>query len=100
MDAVDQVLVHAAPQTLSVDVWTDEGRLVARGRGLRSTADTPMTRLRRERSRIIREDGWPESGDIGRPVILMGGEVGILQRWWHAADEQQWRWSVEFYNHR
>ena len=58
-----------------------------------------MTRLRRTGRDVVREDGWPEKEDIGRPVILPGGEVGILKEWWNAADGSEWRWSVEFYNH-
>lgn len=48
----------------------------------------------------LNEDTWPTMAEIGLPVILAGGEVGILQKWWNDAEEQQWRWSVEFYNHR
>ena len=46
------------------------------------------------------EDGWPSQDDLGRLVILPGGEAGILKTWWHAEDGSQWRWQVEFYNHR
>lgn len=94
------VLVHAAPDVLDVDVRDDDGRLVARGSALRRTAHTPMARLQRSDERITRADIWPTAADIGRPVILAGGEVGILTAWWNAPDEQEWRWSVEFYNHR
>lgn len=100
IDATDMVLVHAAPDQISVDVFTDDGHLVARGERLPRTAYTPMCRLRLERSDVTRDDIWPDSSDVGRPVLLMGGEAGILQRWWNAADEQEWRWSVELYNHR
>ena len=34
------------------------------------------------------------------PVLLPGGEVGILLSWWNAAGESEWRWQVEFYNQR
>jgi hypothetical protein len=98
--ATDVLLVHAAPELLDVTVRDDAGVLLAEGMGLRRTAETPMTRLVREGRRIIRADLWPSAGDIGSPVILAGGEVGILKAWWHATDQQQWRWSVEFYNHR
>lgn len=98
--ATDTVLVHAAPDTLDVDVWDDAGRLLARGRGLRRTADTPMARLTRDGDRIARADVWPEAADVGTPVMLCGGEVGILRAWWHAAGRQEWRWSLELYNHR
>lgn len=102
MDAHDVVLVHAAPDTLSVDVRDDAGGLLARGERLeRDGRYFPMTRLRREASGgIRREDGWPGGEDIGRPVILPGGEAGILKEWWNAADGSEWRWTVEFYNRR
>ena len=58
-----------------------------------------MTRLRRSGNRVLREDGWPVGEYIGRPVLLPGGEVGILKTWWNAADGTEWRWTVEFYNH-
>ncbi len=38
--------------------------------------------------------------DLGSPVLLPGGEVGILLSWRNAADESEWRWQVEFYNQR
>jgi hypothetical protein len=49
---------------------------------------------------IERRDIWPDEDDIGRPVILPGGEVGILLSWWNAPDHSAWRWRVEFSNHR
>jgi hypothetical protein len=73
---------------------------MAEGKGLRRTADRPMARLTVRERRITREDHWPADVDIGRPVILPGGEVGILLAWWNAADDTEWRWQVEFYNHR
>jgi hypothetical protein len=54
--------------------------------------------VRRDRE-ITLEDGWPTEADLGRLVILPGGEAGILQKWWHAEDNGEWRWGVEFYNH-
>jgi hypothetical protein len=59
-----------------------------------------MARLTRRRDTIDREDLWPSPADIGRPVILPGGEVGILIQWWNAPDASEWRWRVEFSNHR
>lgn len=100
LDQTDILLVHAAPEILRVEVRDDAGRQVAAGTDLRRTAERPMARLTRTGGRITREDCWPEREDIGRPVILPGGEVGILRAWWHAPDEQEWRWQVEFYNHR
>ncbi len=100
LDATDVLLVHAAPETLNVEVRDDAGALLARGEGLPRTADTPILRLTRRGDGIAREDIWPGEGDIGRPVLLPGGETGILKAWWHAPDRQEWRWQVEFYNHR
>ncbi len=100
LDATGVLLVHAAPESLRVEVSDDEGNRLAFGDQLARTADRPMARLTRERDRIVRVDLWPEEQDIGRPVILPGGEVGILLSWWHSSDEQEWRWQIEFYNHR
>ena len=100
LDATNVLLVHAAPETLDVAVRDDNGRLLAEGKGLTRTAERPMARLVVSGSRITREDLWPEEADIGRPVMLPGGEVGILRSWWNAADGSEWRWQVEFYNHR
>ena len=100
LDAVEALLVHAAPDVLDVDVRDDAGALLARGRKLRRTADRPMARLSRRGDRIEREDLWPEESDLGRPVILPGGEVGILKSWWNADDGSAWRWRVEFFNRR
>ena len=57
-------------------------------------------RLTRRQDKIEREDIWPTDGDVGAPVLLPGGEVGILLHWWNAADHSEWRWQIEFYNHR
>lgn len=100
LDQTDILLVHAPPEILRVEVRDDAGRQVAAGAALRRTAERPMARLTRTGDRIAREDCWPGREDIGCPVILPGGEVGILRAWWHAPDEQEWRWQVEFYNHR
>ena len=100
LDATDNLLVHAAPEVLDVAVRDDDGRLLALGKDLKRTADRPMARLTKRGERIEREDLWPEQADLGRPVILPGGEVGILLDWWNAADGSGWRWRVEFYNHR
>lgn len=100
LDATDVLLVHAAPETLDVAVRNDDGLLLARGSGLARTAERPMARLTVADGQITREDLWPVAEDLGRPVILPGGEVGILLQWWNAADGSEWRWQVEFYNHR
>lgn len=100
LDATDVLLVHAAPDKLRVEVQDDSGKRVAMAESLARTQDTPMARLTMRNGTIAREDIWPSESDLGMPVILAGGEIGILQRWWHADDKQQWRWQLEFYNHR
>ena len=57
-----------------------------------------MSYLVRRGAAISLEDGWPTPADIGRVVILPGGEAGILKAWWHADDRKEWRWQVEFFN--
>ena len=95
-----QMLVHAAPPVLAVAVRDARGQLVADGAELHATDDTPITRLTRRGSRIERADIWPTDDDLGRLVLLPGGEVGTLVAWWHAADHSEWRWRIELYNHR
>jgi hypothetical protein len=94
------LLVHAAPDTLDVVVHGDDDEVLARGFGLARTAERPMARLTVRDRQISREDLWPADDDLGRPVILPGGEVGILLAWWNAEDGSEWRWQVEFYNHQ
>lgn len=100
LEATPILLVHAAPDRLDVAVRDDDGRLLAEGKRLAQTADRPMARLSIQGAEVAREDLWPQDADIGRPVILPGGEVGILLSWWNAADGSAWRWRVEFFNHR
>jgi hypothetical protein len=100
LNPTDVLLAHAAPGQLNIEVRDDDGVALARGNDLLRTESTPMMRLRRQGTHITREDIWPTEADYGTPVIFPGGEVGILQRWWNSPDHQEWRWSVEFYNHR
>lgn len=97
VDATDEVLVHAAPEVLTVEVESD-ARDLAFGQDLQRTLDSPMTRLRRVGGDILREDVWPTDADIGRTVILPGGEAAILKAWWNAEDGKEWRWQLELYN--
>ncbi len=98
LDPTDMLLVHALPDTIDVDVRDDDGSLIARGLGLKRTAVRPMARLLVRDGEISREDCWPGDAEIGHPVILPGGEVGILLSWWNAEDGSEWRWRVEFFN--
>jgi len=101
LDATGVLWLHAAPATLAVTVRDAADKPIAQGEGLvREGPPLPMTRLWREGETIRREDRWPNHGDLGSPVILPGGEVGRLTAWWNADDGSEWRWSVEFYNHR
>jgi hypothetical protein len=98
--AAEVLLVHAAPPVLTVTVRAGDGRQLAQGVDLEAAAETPIARLTRRGERVEREDIWPSAEDMGRPVILPGGEVGILQRWWNATDHSEWRWQIELYNRR
>ena len=100
LQATDLLLVHAAPANLRVDVVDVAGKLLARGTNLRRTAETPIALLRRRDGCIEREDIWPGEREIGWPMILAGGEVGILKAWWNDPDRQTWRWSIELFNRK
>ncbi len=102
LNATDVLYVHSAPESLTIEVRSDDGRLLARGKDLPCTTQegVPMTKLTLVGDKIVREDLWLDDTAIGKPVILPGGEVGILKSWWHAPDHSEWRWQVEFYNHR
>ena len=97
--ARDGVLVHAAPPKLEVTVRGEDGAVVATGTDLQRGAPGPMTYLVRSGDQVRLEDGWPTEEDLGRLVILPGGEAGVLVQWWHADDRSEWRWQVEFTNH-
>jgi hypothetical protein len=96
----ESMLVHAAPEKLTVTVYDSHGQLLAKGTDLLVTLDTPMCRLTRRHNHIEREDIWPGVADLGQLVILPGGEVGTLKQWWHADDHSEWRWQLELYNRR
>lgn len=100
LDATDVLLVHAPPPVLTVEVRSEDGARLAYGKDLARTADRPMARLTVQGNRVTRADLWPTREDLGRAVLLPGGEVGRLLSWWNAEDESEWRWQVEFYNHR
>ena len=85
---------------LTVEVQSQDGKRLAYAQDLSQTADRPIARLTLQGEQIKREDLWPTESDIGQSVILPGGEVGKLIQWWSAEDGSEWRWQVEFYNHR
>lgn len=92
------VLAHALPERADIEVFDTSGSLVARGHDLSGHVVSPMARLRLEGTTVQRENVWPDHSDVGKPVILPGGEVGILKAWWHAEDHSEWTWTVEFHN--
>jgi hypothetical protein len=100
MEQADRVLVHAAPSRIDVWVHDESGEVRMSAKGLKAAERTPMARLTVEGDAISREQIWPGEEDLGLPVILPGGEVGILTAWWNADDHSEWRWSVELSNHR
>lgn len=97
---VATMLVHAAPEYLTVTVYDQDGKALAAGKDLETMQDTPICRLTRRGDAITREDIWPGETDLETLVILPGGEVGTLKQWWHADDCSEWRWQIELYNHR
>ena len=94
------LLGHAAPAVLTAVVRAADGRALATGTDLAQTADTPIARLMRRGGSLERSDIWPGQAEIGLPVLLPGGEIGILTQWWHAEDHSEWRWQIELYNRR
>ena len=100
LDKTNILLVHAPPPMLTVEIRSDDGRRLAYARDLAQTADRPMARLTLWGEQVSREDLWPTENDIGLVIILPGGDVGKLVSWWNAKDGSEWRWQVEFYNHR
>jgi hypothetical protein len=84
--AGDRLLVHAAPPRLDVTVRGEDGQILAVGENLERHEGGPMSFLVRKDREITLEDGWPTEADLGRLVILPGGEAGILQTWWNADD--------------
>lgn len=94
-----RALVHAAPAKLSVEVATTDGEQVARGDTPRDGDYSPMTLLTLLDGKVTRSEIWPTEEHVGLPVLLSGGEVGLLRRWENADDHSWWRWTVEFSNH-
>ncbi len=97
--AADVVLAHSLPERVDVVVRDGSGeRVIARGEGLADEPSRPMARLVVGGGTVRRKNIWPSEEDLGRPVILPGGEVGLLREWWNAEDGTEWRWNVEFHN--
>jgi hypothetical protein len=98
LDTTDNLLLHAAPDVITVEVKNQDGVRLAYGKDLRRTETSPMCRLQRKDTAVSRQDFWPSAEDIGSIVLLPGGEAGVLKEWWQANDKKEWRWQVEFYN--
>jgi len=98
LDPTDRLLVHAAPATLNVEIYAGKKTLLATANDLAATEETPICLLTRDGETITREDIWPTADHHGLPLLLPGGEVAILDQWWHADDQKEWRWQVTFYN--
>ncbi|HEY7668990.1 MAG TPA: hypothetical protein VIE12_12825 [Actinomycetota bacterium] len=93
------MLAHAMPERIDVTVTEPDGAVIATGRDLYDERSTPISRLTIVGNEVRRENVWPRDGDLGVPVILPGGEIGILTAWWNADDGSEWRWSIELRNH-
>jgi len=98
LDPTDVLIVHSAPHLLTVEVRDGDGSVVASASDLARSEQVPMTRLRRQGSAVTREEFWPQPADYGTPVLLPGGEVGLLREWWNRDDRREWRWTLELYN--
>ncbi len=59
LDPTETMIVHAAPETLNVEVRNAVGTVLARGQDLARTIDSPMAKLRVQGNTITREDFWP-----------------------------------------
>jgi hypothetical protein len=94
-----RVLIHAAPAQASIEVFAEDMSVVAHGDVDRQGEYSPMTLVELSDGSCRRREVWPLGEHRGLPVLLSGGEVGILKEWEHAEDHSWWRWSVEFSNH-
>ena len=96
----DRALIHAAPAHLSIEIVDDLGVVIARTENLDRVGDyRPMTVLSIDDAVISRSEVWPDVSFYGLPVLLAGGEVGMLREWHHSEDHSWWKWSLEFANH-
>src|SRR6185437_3225520 len=73
-----RVLIHAAPAQAQVEVRAEDDHLVARGDLQRDGDYSPMTLLEIDGGELRRQEIWPDESVLGLPVLLAGGEVGVL----------------------
>lgn len=99
LEATECLLAHSLPERVTVTVSDEDGTVVAKGEEVSGGEPRPMARLWLRGDRVERENVWPDKSDLGRPVILPGGEVGVLKHWENDDDGSAWRWQVEFSNH-
>lgn len=83
---------------MSLEVIAADDEIIARGSLERQGDYSPMTLVSLDGA-PRREEVWPQEALYALPVLLSGGEVGVLSAWEHAEDHSWWRWSVEFSNH-
>lgn len=95
----ERILIHAAPAKAKIEIIADDDSVVARADVERVGEYSPMTMIERDGSDLHRSEVWPSDDLYGLPVLLAGGEVGVLLAWRHADDRSWWQWSVEFSNH-
>src|SRR5688500_13133318 len=89
-----RVLLHAAPSARQAEVVADDGATVARGRAERQGDYAPITELvlgDGPDDGVRRAELWPDGTHVGLPVLLCGGEVGVLTAWTNADDRSWWR---------
>ena len=95
-----RALIHAAPAQLSVEIVDHRDIIVARSNDLDRIGDyLPMTLLIIDGTAISRSEAWPDDSMYGLPVLLAGGEVGLLREWHNSEDHSWWKWSLELANH-
>src|SRR3712207_8300687 len=73
-----RVLVHAAPAQLQLTVVADDDTVVLRADAQRDGAYSPVTLLELDGGQVRRSEVWPGPELYGLPVLLPGGEVGVL----------------------
>lgn len=95
-----RVLVHAAPSQLRVEVRTDDGQPIVEGEAEREGDYSPITLLTLNDDSVSRSEIWPTDEHIGLPVILPGGEVGLLAAWHNDDDKTWWKWSIQLSNRK
>src|SRR5260221_12438147 len=73
-----RVLIHAAPGKARIEGIADDDRVVARADLDRSGEDSPMTLGGLEGAGLRRSEVGATDELYGLPVLLAGGEVGVL----------------------